>query len=140
VIWRVLAIAVIALHFAFLGFVVFGGFLAWRWPRIVWLHLAALGWSLGTLIAHYDCPLTTIEDSFLRRAGDHPNGQFVDRYVKGYVVPHGHDGLLQAVAALVIAISYVGFMRRRAVRRARSGAAAARAGAPGSGTATGTTP
>ena len=116
--YRILADFVIALHLAFLVFVVFGGFLAWRWPRIMWLHLAALVWAVGSVTVHYDCPLTYVEDWAERRAGGHPNGEFVDRYVKGYLVPHGHDRLLQLCFALVIAISYVGIARRRARRRA----------------------
>ena len=136
--WRALAIAVLAVHFAFLLFVVFGGFLTWRWPRVVWLHLAALAWSLGSVTVHYDCPITSLEDSLLRRAGDHPNGEFIDRYVKGYLVPHGQDGLVQAALALVIAVSYVGFMQRRPRRapRARPGPG----GAPVRETATGRAP
>ena len=26
-------------HFTFLVFVMFGGFLAWNWPRVIWSHL-----------------------------------------------------------------------------------------------------
>ena len=38
-IWSVLADALVVFHFAFTAFVVFGGFLTWRWPRLAWVHL-----------------------------------------------------------------------------------------------------
>ena len=45
---RLAADAVALLHLAFVLFVAFGGLLVWRWPRLVWLHLPAVGW--GALI------------------------------------------------------------------------------------------
>ena len=34
-----LAVAVVvAAHLVFLGYLVIGGWLAWRWPRTLWLH------------------------------------------------------------------------------------------------------
>ncbi len=38
-IFRVLAEATMVVHFLFIAFVVLGGFLAWRWPKAIWLHL-----------------------------------------------------------------------------------------------------
>src|SRR5262249_7180849 len=37
--YRVLADAVVLAHLCFIAFVAVGGVLAWRWPRLVWLHL-----------------------------------------------------------------------------------------------------
>lgn len=137
--YRVLEVVVLTLHSAYLAFIPFGGFLAWRWPRVVWLHLAALACAIGSVGVHYDCPLTAVEDALERRAGGHPNGQFVDRYVKGYVVPHGHDGAIQLIALTLIVVSYVGlFMRRRAARRSEASSPAPGA-APAGGTRRGRT-
>ena len=36
---------VLALHFAYVAYVVVGGFLAWRWPRAIWPHLVACAWA-----------------------------------------------------------------------------------------------
>jgi hypothetical protein len=30
---------VVVIHLLFIGFVVGGVFLAWRWPRIIWAHI-----------------------------------------------------------------------------------------------------
>ena len=32
---------VVVVHLLFIGFVVGGVFLAWRWPRIIWAHIPA---------------------------------------------------------------------------------------------------
>ena len=36
---RLLADVLVGIHFLFVLFVVGGGFLAWRWPRVVWAHV-----------------------------------------------------------------------------------------------------
>jgi uncharacterized membrane protein len=37
----VLAVTV-TMQFAFIGYLVIGGFLAWRWPRSIWLHVVVV--------------------------------------------------------------------------------------------------
>ena len=39
------AALVVAVHFSFILFAVFGGLLALRWHRLALLHLPALGWA-----------------------------------------------------------------------------------------------
>jgi hypothetical protein len=117
--WRVLWVLLLGVHFAYLLFLPLGGFLAWRWPKVMWFHLAAIAWAVGSVTVHYDCPLTSLEDNLERRAGGHPHGRFIDRYVEGYIVPHGYDRVIQLLCLLAIVVSYVGIskrvMRRRAV-------------------------
>ena len=57
-VFRVLAEATMTVHFAFLVYVVAGGFLAWRWPWAIWPHLALAGWGFSTIVFGLDCPLT----------------------------------------------------------------------------------
>jgi hypothetical protein len=35
----------VALHFAFIGYALIGGFLALRWRRTMWLHVPAAVWE-----------------------------------------------------------------------------------------------
>lgn len=51
-------------HFAFIVFVAVGGLMAWRWPRLLWLHVPAVACGLGIVTLGYDCPLTPLEKHF----------------------------------------------------------------------------
>ena len=53
--------AIVALHFAFVVFVVGGGLLVLRWPRVAWLHLPAALWGALVEFANLPCPLTELE-------------------------------------------------------------------------------
>ena len=66
--YRVMADAVVGLHLSFVLFVVFGGFLAWRWPRLAWLHVPTFLWVAGIEILGWICPLTYLENN-LRAPG-----------------------------------------------------------------------
>ena len=59
--YRLTADAVVILHLSFIVFVVCGGFLAWRWPRLIWVHLPAAAWGTAIELFHWTCPLTPLE-------------------------------------------------------------------------------
>ncbi len=124
--YRVLADITMVLHFAFLAYVAAGGYLAWRWPRAIWPHLLLAGWGLSTVAFTLDCPLTWAEDWARQQAGEPgPGGAFVDTYLTGVLYPAELLGLVQALVALSVVVSWVG----AAVLRARS-AGRGRAPAP----------
>ncbi|HUY39879.1 MAG TPA: DUF2784 domain-containing protein [Candidatus Binataceae bacterium] len=74
-----LANLVVALHDAYVAFVVLGlaailvgAAAGWRWVRNLWFrsaHLAAIALVLFESIAGIACPLTTLENSLRARAG-----------------------------------------------------------------------
>ncbi|WP_182359291.1 DUF2784 domain-containing protein [Tomitella gaofuii] len=101
-----------ALHFAFIGYLLCGGFIAWRHPRTIWLHLMAAAWAVCiTVIPYLECPLTLIE----RWARDHggmaplPGDGFIAYYITGVVYPRGAAGVAEIAAALLVAASWAGF-------------------------------
>nr|WP_151845196.1 DUF2784 domain-containing protein [Mycobacterium tuberculosis] len=49
------------MHFAFIAYVLAGGFLALRWRRTMWLHVPAVIWGIGIAAKRVDCPLTWVE-------------------------------------------------------------------------------
>ena len=120
--WRLLADVMFVLHAAFLLFFVLGGFLAWRWPKVVWAHLAVVAWSLAIVIVDYDCPLTGAEKYFLRRGGEeiYPRG-YISHYLDGTIWPEGAAPIAEKVGFALIVISYVGFFVLRSRRRSRVG-------------------
>ena len=65
---RALADLVLVLHLAFIVFVVLGGWLALRWPRVVWVHLPAVVWGIFIELTGGICPLTPLENVDARDA------------------------------------------------------------------------
>ena len=116
--YRLLADAVMLAHFGFLAFLAVGGFLAWRWPRVLVAHAAAVVWGALSVFAGLDCPLTGWEDE-LRRLGAEPGlpAGFVDTYLTGVVYPREHLRAAQLLVAGLIAASWLGLaVRARRVR------------------------
>ena len=117
--YALLADLVMLLHFTFLAFVVFGGFLALKWPRLIWSHVLLVAWGFSTIAFSIRCPLTDVEDWARTSAGEAKltGTGFIDHYVEGVLYPEDYTRLLQAAAAVVVAGSWVGFVMRRRSRR-----------------------
>lgn len=112
--FRLVAYTAAALHFVFLGFGVFGGFLAWRWPRLIWLQVASAAWLVVIVVFALYCPLTWIEDRARERAGMAPKpGGFITNYIEGVFFPSGQRTAAIAVASVVIVVSWVGLWVRK---------------------------
>ena len=102
-------------------FVAAGAILAWRWPKLLWLHLPAVTYAGAILTIHFDCPLTALEKYLRRQAGQQQySGGFVRHYVTNVVYPGSLTPVLQAGAALCIGIGYAGLLVRW--RRTHEGA------------------
>lgn len=116
-VYQAIADLTMATHFAFLTYVLAGGFLAWRWPWTFWPHLFLAAWGFSTVVLHLDCPLTYLEDWARRKAGERGlTTGFIDHYLTGVVYPERYAGLLQVLAAATVAVSWVGALvlwRRR---------------------------
>jgi hypothetical protein len=104
--YAALADLVLLLHLGFVAFVVLGGFLVYRRPRIAWLHVPAVLWGVLTEYAGIICPLTPLENR-LRRLGGQEGfaGGFIDHYLTALLYPEGLTRRMQwalGTAALVI--------------------------------------
>ena len=82
--FRILAHVTVVLHLGFVLFVVLGGLLVARWPRIAWVHLPAAGWGAWVEFAGWLCPLTPLENWFRRQDG---GAAYTDSFVEHYLVP-----------------------------------------------------
>jgi hypothetical protein len=103
-IYALLADAVVAFHFGFILFAVFGALLAvWRW-KLRWLHLPALAWAAGIISLHGICPLTPLENHLRELAGQQGyEGGFIDHYLLPLIYPAGLTPTLQLwLAALLV--------------------------------------
>jgi hypothetical protein len=86
--YKFLGDLVVVLHFAFIVFVVLGGLLVIRWPRLAWLHLPAVIW--GALVEGFGwiCPLTPIENSLFAAGGGRGyEGDFIAHYLLPLIYP-----------------------------------------------------
>jgi Protein of Unknown function (DUF2784) len=117
VVFRLMADVVVVVHFAFIVFVAVGGIMAWRWPKLLWAHLATVAWGAGIVTIGWDCPLTPLE-KHLRRLGDEQGyeGGFVDRYVEGVIYPERYTTLLRLLVAGLIAVGWLGLYLRHGRR------------------------
>ena len=79
---RIGADLALVVHLLFIGFVVGGAFLPWRWPRIIWLQLPAMVYGALIQFVGFSCPLTSLDNYLLRRAGDSGyRAGFISRYL-----------------------------------------------------------
>lgn len=107
--YRVFADAVLVAHLAFIVFVLGGGLLALRWPRLAWLHLPSAAWGALIEFSGWTCPLTPLENYFLERAGDIPyRGDFIVRYLWPVIYPADLTPAIQNVlGGFVIALNCI---------------------------------
>jgi hypothetical protein len=106
-IWGVLAEVVVVLHFCFVLFVLFGGALALRWPKVAWVHLPAAAWGALISFAGWICPLTPLE-KWLRREGGSAGyeGGFVEHYILPVLYPRAlTPGIQVALGVIVILLN-----------------------------------
>ena len=87
---RLAADLVALLHGAFVLFVVGGGLLVWRWPRLAWLHLPAVAWGALIEFTGWMCPLTPLEQHLRQVVGQAGYaGGFIDHYLLALLYPAG---------------------------------------------------
>jgi hypothetical protein len=113
-IYRTAADAVVVIHFAFVVFVVVGGVLALRWPKLLWIHVPTVLYSVWIITFSITCPLTPLERDLRERGGQDRYGEsFIERYVEGMLYPGDMLRQAQAVAAVVVVASWIAIGLRR---------------------------
>lgn len=111
----------VTVHFGYLVYVVLGGFLAWRWPKAFWVHLAAGIWGVLIVFEWVDCPLTWAEHWARQRDGQPASDVgFIERYVTGVIYPEQYVTQVQLAVAVVVLLSWLGAFILWRRRRARA--------------------
>jgi len=104
-IYRWLATLVVVGHALFVAFVLFGGFLVLRWPRVAWVHIPCAVWGMLIEYANWICPLTPLEDSLRQRAADGGySGGFLQHYVLKILYPNGLTREVQIVLGTIVLV------------------------------------
>jgi hypothetical protein len=119
--FRALADLTVVLHLAFVLFVVFGGLLVTRWPRVAWVHLPAALWGAWIEFAGWICPLTPLENWFRERGGGVGyTSSFVERYVVPTLYPASLSREMQwALGGFVVLVNVVIYFMALRGRRPR---------------------
>ena len=117
---RVLATVVVLVHTAFVAFVVAGGVLALRWPRVAWVHLPAALWGAMIALVGWICPLTPFENWLRVRGGGRTyDTGFLEHYLLPILYPVAMTrGLQIATGVLVVLVN--GLVYWRVWRRHRA--------------------
>src|SRR5690625_3468648 len=96
---------VLAIHAAFIVFVVLGGLLVLYRPRLMWLHLPALAWGATVVTMGWVCPLTPLENHFRLLAGQQGyDGGFIEYYLVSMIYPQGLTRMAQVIMAALLII------------------------------------
>jgi len=87
---KVSADLLVAVHFAFIVFVVLGGFLVLKWKKVAILHIPCVLWGVLIEFSGWICPLTPLERYFREAAGGKAySGGFIDHYIMPLIYPTG---------------------------------------------------
>jgi uncharacterized protein DUF2784 len=117
-VFAVLAFVTVLFHLAFILFVIFGGLLVARRPRLAPVHLACAAWGAYVALANRICPLTPLENWFRQRGGGSAYaGDFLEHYLLAIVYPTGLTaGTQRALGVAVIILNagvYAWILRTR---------------------------
>jgi uncharacterized protein DUF2784 len=101
--------ATVVVHFAALLYIGLGGFLAWRWPKSIFVHIFFAAWGVAINVFPLACPLTVAENYFrhLQGLGDLPGG-FNEYYIYDVLFPKEMLPAVAVVAVVLLIVSYVG--------------------------------
>ncbi len=122
-IFRLAADLVVLTHLAFVVFVVVGGFAVWRWPKIIYVHVPAAVWGAWIEFVGWVCPLTPLENSLRRMAGEAGyEGGFIEHYLTSVLYPRGLTTQIQILLGVAVvaanAAAYGLYIRRRRIESA----------------------
>ena len=107
--YNVFADAIVLAHFIFIAFVICGGLMVIRWPRLAFAHLPAAIWGAAVEFFAWTCPLTPLENHFRNLAGGASySGDFIARYLLLIIYPENLTTTIQYIfGGMVIVINII---------------------------------
>ena len=103
--YRAAADLVLITHFAFVLFVVLGGLLVIRWPRLAWVHVPVAVYGAIIEFLGFICPLTPLENTLRQRGGEAGYaGGFVEHYITATIYPAGLTRGIQLVLGVGVLV------------------------------------
>jgi hypothetical protein len=103
--YSILADLVVAIHFLFVLFVIFGGLLVIKWRRIIGFHVAAALWGAFIEFSGWVCPLTPLENWFRKNAAEeYYRFDFIARYLLFMLYPEGLTHRVQIALGITVIV------------------------------------
>lgn len=101
--YRLGADLVLLLHLAFVLFVLAGGLLVLKWPRLAWLHLPAVAWGAVVEFTGWICPLTPLENVLRVLAGAATyDSDYIDHYILPLLYPTELTHDIQLILGIIV--------------------------------------
>lgn len=96
---------VVLLHFLFVLFVIFGGLLVLRWPKLAYVHLPVAVYGVLIELIGWVCPLTPLEKRLRESAGQQGyEGGFVEHYILPVLYPAGLTRGVQLILGVFVIV------------------------------------
>lgn len=120
---RAAADFLVVTHALFVAFVVLGGLLVARWPRVAWLHVPSAVWGALSEYSGWICPRTPLEISLRLRSGSPAYaGDFIEHCLlpilcPARLTPAAQIGLGTGVVLINVLLYWRAFRRERPSRR-----------------------
>lgn len=103
--YRLLADLLVLFHVGFVLFVVLGGLLVLRWPRLAWVHLPAAAWGAWVEFSSTVCPLTPLENRLRHLGGEAGySGGFISHYILPVLYPAGLNPRVEIVLGVFVVL------------------------------------
>ncbi|MBI9061321.1 MAG: DUF2784 domain-containing protein [Marinilabiliaceae bacterium] len=108
-IFRIIASILVLIHGLFILYVLFGAFLNFKWPKMIWIHLPMVIWGALVEYMHWICPLTPLENYFRQKARTGVyEGDFIEHYIIPLIYPENLTPQFQVVfGSLVVVLNLV---------------------------------
>lgn len=113
----ILADLIVLIHFSFILFVIFGGFLVLKWRKMIWLHLPAAVWGALIEFAGWFCPLTTLEHNLRSESGGGYASGFIEHYIIPVMYPPALTRGIQVVLGLAVILINLLIYRKLLLKR-----------------------
>jgi len=102
-VFEIFATLALLLHFSFILFVIFGAALILKFKKIIYVHIPAVVWGAYIELSHSICPLTHLENYFLKKAGkDQYSVDFIENYIFKIIYPPALNYEIQTYLGVIL--------------------------------------
>ena len=102
-VFEIFATLALLLHFSFILFVIFGAILILKFKKVIYVHIPAVAWGAYIELSHSICPLTHLENYFLKKAGkDQYSVDFIENYIFKIIYPPALNYEIQTYLGVIL--------------------------------------